>query len=149
MMYNWREQFTSSFHSPPRWSMLYYSFHGDSNWNFLQRRWRFRKKKSHRYLTLFRMLVTDWPGKISGIRYKSGSLVTVVSCFNFAEAFYFCVWLAGCQWWSGKVGLHTIQYMGENDRIWIDHLQHTEADVVVEQMGSFICSSQWWCRWNI
>ena len=30
-----------------------------------------QKKKSHRYLTLFRMLVTDWPGKISGISCKS------------------------------------------------------------------------------
>ena len=29
------------------------------------------EKKSHRYLTIFRMLVTDWPGKISGISCKS------------------------------------------------------------------------------
>ena len=34
--------------------------------------------------------------------------MTVVSCFNFAEAFCFFDWLAGCQWLSGEVGLHTV-----------------------------------------
>ena len=59
---NLHPRFTRA-HSPPRWSMLYYSFNGDANGNFLQRRFRFRKK-SHRYLTLFRRLVTDWSSKI-------------------------------------------------------------------------------------
>ena len=38
---------------------------------------------------------------------------------------------------SGDLGkLHFIQYVGDND-LCIDHLQHTEAEVIVEQMGSF------------
>ena len=32
--------------------------------------------------------------------------------------------------------LNGIQYVGDND-ICIDHLQHTEAEVIVEHMGSF------------
>ena len=32
--------------------------------------------------------------------------------------------------------LDGIQYVGDNDHC-IDHLQHTEADVIVEQMSSF------------
>ena len=38
---------------------------------------------------------------------------------------------------SGDLGkLHDIQYVGDND-LCIDHLQHTETEVIVEQMGSF------------
>ena len=38
---------------------------------------------------------------------------------------------------SGDLGkLDCIQYVGDND-ICIDHLQHTEADVIVEGMGDF------------
>ena len=61
-------------------------------------------------------------------------VVTVVSCFNFAEEFCFCDWLAGCQWRSGKVGQDCIEYVGDTD-LCIDHLQHTEADYTVEEMG--------------
>ena len=46
----------------------------------------------------------------------------------------FCDWMAGA---SGDLGkLDGIQYVGDND-LCIDHLQHTEAEVIVEQMGSF------------
>ena len=38
---------------------------------------------------------------------------------------------------SGDLGkLDGIQYVGDND-LCIDHLQHTEAEVIVEQMDSF------------
>ena len=38
---------------------------------------------------------------------------------------------------SGDLGkLDCIQYMGDNN-ICIDHLQHTEADDIVEEMGVF------------
>ena len=58
------------------------------------------------------------------------AVVTIVTCFNFAEA---TGWPGG----SGDMGkLDGIQYVGDND-LCIDHLQHTEAEVIVEQMGSF------------
>ena len=60
--------------------------------------------------------------------------MTIVTCFNFAEAFCFATGWPGA---SGDLGkLHGIQYVGDND-LCIDHLQHTEAGVIVEQMGSF------------
>ena len=60
--------------------------------------------------------------------------MTIVTCFNFAEAFCFATCWPGA---SGDLGkLDGIQYMGDND-FCIDHLQHTEAEVIVEQMGSF------------
>ena len=62
------------------------------------------------------------------------AVVTIVTCFNFAEAFCFATgWPSA----SGDLGkLHGIQYMGDK-ALCIDHLQHTEAEVIVEQMGSF------------
>ena len=60
--------------------------------------------------------------------------MTIVTCFNFAEAFCFTTGWPGT---SGDLGkLDGIQYVGDND-LCIDHLQHTEAEVIVEQMGSF------------
>ena len=60
--------------------------------------------------------------------------MTIVTCFNFAEAFCFATG------WTGASGdlekLDSMQDVGDND-LWIDHLQHTEAEVIVEQMGSF------------
>ena len=62
------------------------------------------------------------------------AVVTIVTCFNFAEAFCFATGWPGT---SGDLGkLDGIQYVGDNE-LCIDHLQHTEADVIVEQMGSF------------
>ena len=79
------------------------------------------------------MLVTDWPGKISGISYKSGR------CDD-CDMFQLCRSVLFCDLWPGASGdlgnLDGIQYMGDND-LCIDHLQHTEAEVIVEQMGSF------------
>ena len=93
------------------------------------------QKKSPLYLTLFRMLVIDWPDKISGISYKRVVVVTVVSCFNFAGAF--CFFATSWPDASGDLGkLDCTQYVGDND-ICIDHLQHTEAEVIVEEMGAF------------
>ncbi len=60
--------------------------------------------------------------------------MTIVTCFNFAEAFCFAIGWPGA---SGDLGKWDgIQYVDDND-ICIDHLQHTEAEVIVEQMGSF------------
>ena len=60
--------------------------------------------------------------------------MTIVTCFNFAEAFCFAT---GCPGVSGNLGkLDGIQYVGDND-LCIDQLQHTETEVIVEQMGSF------------
>ena len=60
--------------------------------------------------------------------------MTIVTCLNFAEAFCFATGWPGA---SGDLGkLDDIQYGGDND-LCIDHLQHTEAEVIVEQMGSF------------
>ena len=60
--------------------------------------------------------------------------MTIATCFNFAEAFCFETG------WPGASGdlekLDSIQYVGDND-LCIYHLQHTEAVVIVEQMGSF------------
>ena len=68
--------------------------------------------------------------------------MTIVTCFNFAEAFCFATGWPGA---SGDLGkLDDIQYVSDND-LCIDHLQQTKADVIVEQMGSFdedLCSSQ-------
>ena len=48
--------------------------------------------------------------------------MTIVTCFNFAEAFCFATGWPGA---SGDLGkLHGIQYVGDND-LYIDHLQHT------------------------
>ena len=79
------------------------------------------------------MLVTDWPGKISGISYKSGR------CDD-CDMFQLCrsgfCFATGCPGASGDLGkLDGIQYVGDND-LCIYHLQHTEAEVIVEQMGS-------------
>ena len=55
--------------------------------------------------------------------------MTIVACFNFAEAFCFAT---GWPRASGDMGkLHSIQYVGDND-LCIDHLQHTEAEVIEE-----------------
>ena len=79
------------------------------------------------------MLVTDRPGKIRGISYKSGRCDDC-DMFQLCRSVLFCDWLA-CA--SGDLGkLHGIQYVGDND-LCIDHHQHTEAVVIVEQMGSF------------
>ena len=60
--------------------------------------------------------------------------MTIVTCFNFAEAFCFA---SGWPCTSGDLEKWDgIQYVGDND-ICIDHLQHTKAEVIVEQMGSF------------
>ena len=60
--------------------------------------------------------------------------MTIVTCFNFAEAFCCATGWPGT---SGDLGkLDGIQYVGDND-LCIDHLQYTEAEVIVEQMGSF------------
>ena len=60
--------------------------------------------------------------------------MTIVTCFNFAEAFCFATGWPGAsgdlEKWDG------IQYVDDND-FCIDHLQHTEAEVIVEHMGSF------------
>ena len=62
--------------------------------------------------------------------------MTIVTCFNFAEAFCFATGWPGASGDLGKVD--GIQYVGDND-LCIDHLQHTEAEVIVEQqMGSFV-----------
>ena len=62
------------------------------------------------------------------------AVVTIVTCFNFAEAFCFATGWPGA---SGDLGkLDGIQYVGDND-LCIDHLQHPEAEVIVEQIGSF------------
>ena len=62
------------------------------------------------------------------------AVVTIVTCFNFAEAFCFATgWLGA----SGDLGkLDGIQCVGDND-LCIDHLQHTEAEVIVDQVGSY------------
>ena len=60
--------------------------------------------------------------------------MTIVTCFNFAEAFCFATGWPGTSCDLGK--LDGIQYVGDND-LCIDHFQHTEADVIVEQMRSF------------
>ena len=62
------------------------------------------------------------------------AVVTIVTCFNFAEAFCFATgWPSA----SGDLGkLDGIQCVGDND-LCIYDLQHTEAEVIVEQMGSF------------
>ncbi len=61
--------------------------------------------------------------------------MTIVTCFNVAEAFCFATGWPGA---SGDLGkLDGIQYVGNSD-LCIDHLQHTEAEVIVEQMGSFV-----------
>ena len=57
-----------------------------------------------------------------------------MTCFNFAEAFCFATGWPGASGDLGKVD--GIQYVGYND-LCIEHLQHTEAEVIVEQMGSF------------
>ena len=68
------------------------------------------QKKVQLYLTLFRMLVTDWPGKISGISNKSRRCDDC-PCFNFAEAFCFATGWPGA---SGDLGkLDGIQYVGD------------------------------------
>ena len=60
--------------------------------------------------------------------------MTIVTCLNFAEAFCFATGWPGV---SGDLGkLDGIPGVGDND-LCIDHLQHTEAEVIVEQMGSF------------
>ena len=60
--------------------------------------------------------------------------MTIVTCFNFAEPFCFATGWPGATGDLGK--LDGIQYVSDND-LCIGHLQHTEADVIVEQMGSF------------
>ena len=60
--------------------------------------------------------------------------MTIVTCLNFAEAFCFATAWPGTSVTLGK--LDGIQYVGDND-LCIDRLQHTEAEVIVEQMGSF------------
>ena len=59
--------------------------------------------------------------------------MTIVTCFNFAEAFCFATG------WPGASGdlekWDDIQYLDDND-LCIDHL-HTEAEVIVEHMRSF------------
>ena len=59
--------------------------------------------------------------------------MTIVTCFNFAEVFCFATGWPSVSRDLGK--LDGIQYVGDND-LCIDHLQHTEAEVIVEQMGS-------------
>ena len=60
--------------------------------------------------------------------------MTIVTSFNFAEAFCFATGWPGA---SGDLAkLDGIQCVGDND-LCIDHLQHKEAEVIVEQMGSF------------
>ena len=60
--------------------------------------------------------------------------MTIVTCFNFSEAFCFATGWPGA---SGDLGkLDGIQYVDDTD-LCIDHLQQSEADVIVEQMGSF------------
>ena len=60
--------------------------------------------------------------------------MTIVTCSNFAEAFCFATGWPGA---SGDLGkLDGIQCVGDND-ICIGHLRHSEAEVIVEQMGSF------------
>ena len=62
------------------------------------------------------------------------AVVTIVTCFIFAEAFCFATGWPGA---SGDLGkLDGIKYVDDND-LCIVHLQHTEAEVIVEQMGSF------------
>ena len=78
------------------------------------------------------MLVTDWPGKISGVNCQSDSCD---GCVMF-QLCRMCLRLAG---WMPMViweSLTAYSIYGDN-YICIDHLQHTEAEVVVEQMGSF------------
>ena len=60
--------------------------------------------------------------------------MTIVTCLNFAEEFCFATAWPGTSVHLGK--LDGIQYVGDND-LCIDHLQHTEAEVIVEQIGSF------------
>ena len=55
--------------------------------------------------------------------------MTIVKCFNFAEAFCVATGWPGTSTDLGK--LDGIQYMGDND-LCIDHLQNTEAKVIVE-----------------
>ena len=79
------------------------------------------------------MLVTDCRARLAAYVTRV-AVVTIVTCFNFAEAFCFATGWPGA---SGDLGkLDGIQYVGEID-LCIDHLQHTEAEVIVEQMGSF------------
>ena len=54
--------------------------------------------------------------------------MTIVTCFNFAEAFCFATGWPGTSDDLGK--FHGIQYVGDNN-LCIDHLQHTEAEVIV------------------
>ena len=60
--------------------------------------------------------------------------MTIVTSFKFEEAFCFATGWPGA---SGDLGkLDGLQYVGDND-LCIDRLQHTEAEVIAEQMGSF------------
>ena len=63
--------------------------------------------------------------------------MTIVTCFNFAEAFCFATGWPGASGDLGKLHGIGLQYVGDNN-LCIDHLQHTEAEVIVEQMGSFV-----------
>ena len=75
---------------------------------------------------------TDWLSKISGVSYKN------CRCDD-CDMFQLCRSVLFCDCWPGASGdlgkLDDIEYVGDND-FCIDHLQHTEADVIVEQMGS-------------
>ena len=60
--------------------------------------------------------------------------MTIVTCFNFSEACWFATGRPGA---SGDLGKWDgIQCVDDND-LCLDHLQHTEADVIIEQIGPF------------
>ena len=63
--------------------------------------------------------------------------MTIVTCFNFAEAFCFATGWPGAsgdlEKWDG------IQYVDDND-LCIDHLQHTEAEVI--ENGTWLWNQQ-------
>ena len=80
------------------------------------------------------MLVTDWPDKITGISYNSGRCDGCVM-FQLCRSVLF-LRLVGrmpvviLKSWTAYI------YVGDND-ICIDHPQHTEAEDIVKEMGSF------------
>ena len=59
--------------------------------------------------------------------------MTIVTCFNFAEAFCFATGWPGASAHGDLEKWDGIEYVDDND-LCIDHLQHTEAEVIVEEM---------------
>ena len=108
------------------------------------------EKKSHRYLTLFRMLFTDWPGKISGISCKR-------DCCDGCVMFQLCrsgLFLR----LSGRMPM-AIWESWTASSIWARMISSLITFSIQKRMSLLnrwapsrkivLCSSQWWCRCNL